>query len=338
MGDRVQDPETPPRMLLVHPDAALVHRAVRAGLDVLVLTDGNGFVGLAPERVHRAGESGGTEAGIGRLVANQGITHVLDADGSPAWRIPPGSGPVVTEAPRLLADVRAFRQALASSLRAVVREHLVPVVDEVPKAVADLGGKATIVTASGEDVVDSDASLNAWMRTRRHRPAAGPFLVEELVTGAEVVVTTLTVSGMHRVVGIVEHHRIGTRARYLYPANLPEPGAQQVRALVTGMLDTVGYEFGPAHTRVVLTAGGPRLVSAAPRFTVHGIAGLIETATGFDLATELFRALAGAPIEPPRARWYTAAEFGGTSGPADAPRVAEAVSADAVWRRLDELP
>lgn len=336
MGDRIPTPETPVRLLLLHPDTGLVHRAVRAGLDVLVLTGEDRVAGLAPERVYRPGEFGGTAAGLRHLVDHQGVTHVLEADGFPAYRIPPGAGPEVADAPRLLADVRAFRQLLASSLRAVVREHLVPVADEVPKAVADLGGAATIATASGEDVVDSGAALAAW--TRRNRTGAGPFLVEELVTGAEVVVTTLTVNGMHRVVGIVEHRRIGALTRYLYPADLDGTSAQQVRALVTGMLDTVGYEFGPAHTRVVLTAGGPRLVCAEPRFTVHGIAALIETATGFDLVTGLFRALAGALIDPPRPHWFAAVEFGGPSGSAGGHRVAEGVSAEAVWRRLGELP
>jgi hypothetical protein len=312
----VRQPTPPVRLLLVFPDASLVRAAVRTGIDVRVLACGaqrHDDFPLAQEHVFHVaecGDVGAAEAGS-HLISEHGVTHVLDAEGFPAHGGKPAGGSEAEVAPYLLADVRAVRLALSSSSRAVVREHTVADAGEVPSAVADLGGAVTISTGAEEYVVETANSLDEWVRTHPPEQFGGPFLIEELIAGTEVVVTTLTVNGMHRVIGITGRYPMTDRTEYVYPASLAEIEARRIRAAVTGMLDLVGYEFGPAQTRVALTGGGPRIVSSVPAFSVHGIAALIETATGFDVRTELFRALAGAPMEPPRPRWFAAAEVAG---------------------------
>lgn len=143
---------------------------------------------------------------------------------------------------------------------------------------------------------------------------------------ADVVVSTLTVDGMHRVVAITGREASGA---CVYPASLSEADTVRARAVVTSTLDLVGHEFGPAQTGVALGAPDPRVRWSRPCFDVGGIAGLIELATGFDLATELFRALAGAVLSPPVPRWFAASRGGA---------VVEGVSAEAVRARLAELP
>ncbi|MFD5824409.1 hypothetical protein [Lentzea sp. NPDC060358] len=156
----------------------------------------------------------------------------------------------------------------------------------------------------------------------------------------EVVATTLTVDGMHRVVGITERVEDAGARSYVFPASLPELRTVRVRAAVTSMLDLAGHEFGPAQMRVALTDPQPRVLRSRPRFDVDGIADLIEAATGFDLPTELFRALAGAPLQPPTPRWFAGARFarvpGSRTGGGDCgASFAEGVSPEVVRARLD---
>ncbi|HEY2061290.1 MAG TPA: hypothetical protein VGH57_23175 [Amycolatopsis sp.] len=327
-------------LLLVFPDPALVRKAVRAGLDVhAVLGPGDraGDFPLAEDHVLRAdGESSG-EAAIRRFVDVHQDAHVLDGAGFPLHGPSPEAGSEAARAPYVLADFAAFRHAMALD-KQPAELQTVATAEEVPAAVAGLGWQAVIRTGQDEEAVRSEADVAEWLRT--HGPGSGPFLIEQLPPGPEVVVTTLTVDGMHRVIGITERiPQAGTRS-YVYPASVPEAATAQARAAVTGMLDLVGYEFGPAQTRVVLTGREPRILRSQPCFSLDRVADLIETATGFDLRTELFRTLAGAPLQPPRPRWFAAARFsrgsGSLAGERESCVLAEGASPEAVRARLDE--
>jgi hypothetical protein len=333
MAHPAQDSPTV-RLLLVHPDPPLVRKALRAGLDVRLVLDGERRAEDFPlpgDRVIRADGSGGpaTAAVIRELVGDHRVTHVLDGDGC-SLREPLS----VAGAPH--ADL--FGRELLPNRRSAVGEHTFATVDEVRKVVGDLGWQAVIHTDRAERTVWSEAEVDDWVRAHERDP--GPFRVEKHVSDPEVVVTTLTVDGMHRVVGITEClPRAGTRS-YVYPASLAELRMVRVRAAVTSMLDLVGHEFGPAQTRVVLAGQEPRVLSSRPCFGVDRIAELIEVATGFDIATELFRALAGANLQPPRPRWFAAARHfrPADSAPCDQEVVvlAEGASSEAVRARLDE--
>lgn len=312
----VQKQDVPVKLLLVFPGTSLVRKAVRAGLDVHALIGHDRRdeeFPLAGDRLFRFGQDNGAGHGdvISRLIEEHGFTHVLDAEGLPLHGPRSAGAPEAAATPSLLADVHAFRRALSGGSRAIVRERTVTTAEKVPAAVAELGGEVVIRTGSDEQTVRTAEALDAWVRAAGSGPLPGPVVVEELVAGTEVVVTTLTVNGMHRVIGITEQYPAANGTRYVYPANLTESEAVPVRAAVTGMLDLVDYEFGPAQTRVVLTGGEPYIVQAKPCFSIYRISALLETATGFDIHTELFRALAGASIEPPRPRWFAATEFSG---------------------------
>lgn len=181
----------------------------------------------------------------------------------------------------------------------MVRTRVVATAGAVPGVVAEIGLPAVLRSGDDETVVRSGAALAEWARRHEHR--SGPFAAGEFVPGPEVVVTTLTHDGMHRVVGVTAQRAVAHGVRYLFPATVGEAEAREVRATVTAMLDLVGYEFGPAETSVVLSGRGPRIVRARPGFGSRGIARLIEVTTGFDVQTELCRALAGVPVRPPAA-------------------------------------
>ena len=138
----------------------------------------------------------------------------------------------------------------------------------------------------------------------------------------EYGVETLTAEGMHRVTGIVEtrfvgraeceaparsrsdpaggggaRQRGGDVALHTFPAPITGPEEAGIRALATGLLDLVGYEFGYAFTRLARTEQGPRVVAALPRQASWPVSRLIELTTGLVAERELMRALSGRQLE-----------------------------------------
>ncbi|PRY37530.1 hypothetical protein [Umezawaea tangerina] len=322
----------PARLLLVHPEPPLVRKALRAGLDVRVLLDEARRAEdypLPEDRVTRVCGGPETEEVVRRLVGEDRVTHVLDGEGRSLPEPLPGVGAAADE---------LFRRELFPNWRKAVGDRTFATVDEVRKVVGDLGWRAVIHTDLGEVVVWSEDDVDGWVRL--HGGRSGPFAVERLASDVEVVVSTLTVDGMHRVVGITERLPKAGVLSYAYPASLAELRTVQVRATVTSMLDLVGHEFGPALTRVAMTGPEPRVLRSRACFSVDRISDLIEVATGFDVQTELFRALAGALVQAPRPRWFAAAlVFRLPGSPVDGPGscvLAEGVSPEVALARLDE--
>ncbi|MGW2183434.1 hypothetical protein ACWCXX_36475 [Streptomyces sp. NPDC001732] len=139
----------------------------------------------------------------------------------------------------------------------------------------------------------------------------------------EYGVETLTAEGMHRVTGIVEL-RFTTRGTpcagsgpeagtgddalgtvrgdtplHTFPAPITSQEEAEIRALATGLLDLVGYEFGYAFTRIARTDQGPRVIESLPRQAGWPTSRLIELTTGLVPERELVRALSGSPLDAP---------------------------------------
>jgi cysteine synthase A len=72
----------------------------------------------------------------------------------------------------------------------------------------------------------------------------------------------------------------------------------RVAALAVELLDAVGYQCGPAHTEIILTADGPRIVESQARLGGDKIPDIIQIAQGFDIKRAMFGALAGRPPLP----------------------------------------
>jgi biotin carboxylase len=158
------------------------------------------------------------------------------------------------------------------------------------------------------------ADLDRWETAVRREGTPGPYLVEDYLTGPEFSVETLSCDGVHQVVGITAKRTTGppgfVETGHVFPAPLPEPQATAVRRATTALLDRAGYRFGPAHTEVILTPRGPRIVESQARLGGDRIPLLIATATGFDIERAVFDALAdGRPAPPPTPHRYAAIRF-----------------------------
>ncbi len=155
-------------------------------------------------------------------------------------------------------------------------------------------------------LIEQPSDVDAWIDELAACRYAGPVLVEEYLRGPEFSVETLTVHGQHHLVGITAK-RLGSAPHFVemghvHPAPLRDEDRSAIAELVVAYLDATGYRFGPAHTEVILTAAGPRIVESQARIGGDRIPLLIELAGGFDIESAVFRALAGEPAKPRAAK------------------------------------
>lgn len=139
-----------------------------------------------------------------------------------------------------------------------------------------------------EEVEEQFREIAGWTENVRHQPLRGQVLVEELLTGSEHSVETMTLgAGEHRVLGVVDKY-LGDPPWFVetghdFPSRLPEDRRQALQEAALAALDAVGFDYGPAHTEIKWTSGGPVVVEINPRMAGGLIPELIRAATGLDL-------------------------------------------------------
>jgi biotin carboxylase len=164
----------------------------------------------------------------------------------------------------------------------------------------------TLAGSRGTYLLTDPADLPAWGESLASYHYDGPLLVEEYLRGPEFSVETLTVRGVHHVVGVTRK-LLGPLPHFVETGHLfPEQDTEQSRQVATlavELLDATGYQCGPAHTEVIVTVDGPRLVESQARLGGDRIPRLAELATGFDMERGIFTALAGRTprLDPPTA-------------------------------------
>ncbi|MER5355408.1 ATP-grasp domain-containing protein [Kitasatospora sp. NPDC002551] len=122
-------------------------------------------------------------------------------------------------------------------------------------------------------------------RGQRREPAV---LLEELLTGPEVSVETVSVDGVAHVVGITDKSVGGAPAfietGHMFPAALDPAEAEAAAGTAVAALAALGLDRVVAHTEVKLTSAGPRVVEVNPRPAGNRITELVRRVTGVDLA------------------------------------------------------
>ncbi|WP_200302022.1 ATP-grasp domain-containing protein [Streptomyces adelaidensis] len=130
----------------------------------------------------------------------------------------------------------------------------------------------------------ADFPLNA--RGQRRVPAV---LLEELLTGPEVSVETVSYAGAVHVVGVTDKSIGGAPAfietGHMFPAALSAADVGAAEQTALGALTALGLTDGVvAHTEIKLTPAGPRVVEVNPRPAGNRITELVRHVTGIDLA------------------------------------------------------
>lgn len=321
------------RLLMVMPYSQFVRKAVAAGFEVWAVWDPSlreqAYLDEVAEHARELlltdfTDEAGLRALISSTVRAHGIGTVLHLGAEQS--MPPvlaeaeklGVSPNPAEAVHRLNDKAAMRSLLAEHGLSYVRSLEVPTADAVGAAVARLPSPVVVkpVRSSGSrgiGLIRDAADLQGWSRRVEQARLAGPFIVEEYLQGTEFSVETISQGGEHHVIGITAKRTTGApgfvEVSHVHPAPLGRLEQSAIEAVVTGLLDLAGYRFGPAHTEVILTADGPRIVESQARLGGDRIPLLIETATGYDIEAAVFAALAGRPVRPPAPHRSAAVDF-----------------------------
>lgn len=210
---------------------------------------------------------------------------------------------VVTLVNDKLAMRRLLRERGISTVRFAEAGHWSEVAGLLADFELPVVLKPTSLSGSrGAYLLTDPADLPEWGESLAGFEYEGPLLVEEYLRGPEFSVETITVDGVHHVIGVTRK-LLGPLPRFVEMGHLfPEPDSDQTRqvaALAVALLDAAGYRCGPAHTEVIVTADGPRIVESQARLGGDKLPVIIQLATGIDLEREVFAALAGrAPAAP----------------------------------------
>lgn len=133
------------------------------------------------------------------------------------------------------------------------------------------------VNSAGTDgcrvCVDRDAALAAFRAVAQKRNLMGEtnraVMVQEYLTGTQYIVNTVSMAGRHLLTELYTERidRIDDVPVLRHLLSLPaaEGGERELVAYVLDCLDALGVREGAAHTEVMLTAAGPRLVEVNSR-------------------------------------------------------------------------
>jgi biotin carboxylase len=132
-------------------------------------------------------------------------------------------------------------------------------------------------------------------------------IAEEMLSGPEISVETLTVAGRHQILMVtdkdVDDHFV--ELGHTMPSRLPDEVLSDVRAVVRAFLDAMGVEEGPTHTELKITERGPLVVESHDRIGGDRIRVLLELSLGIDvpaLTVANALGLAGPLLLPPQPR------------------------------------
>ncbi|MFJ9810789.1 ATP-grasp domain-containing protein [Streptomyces sp. NPDC101158] len=321
------------RLLMVMPYSQFVRKAAEAGFEVWAIWDPTlrerTYLDEVAEHARQLlltdfSDEAGLRALIARTVRAHDIGTVLHLgaeESMPAAVAEAealGVSPNPASAVTVLNDKVAMRALLAEHGLSQVRsesaantEEAVAVARTLPLPVVVKPARAS--GSRGVALIHDAADLQEWTDRVTAADLAGPFVVEEYLRGPEYSVETLTVDGFHHVIGITAKTTTGApffvETSHVHPAPLGDEERSAIHAVVIGLLDIAGYRFGPAHTEVILTAHGPRIVESQTRLGGDRIPLLIETASDFDIEAAIFQTLAGTTVEAPRPRHTASVGF-----------------------------
>ncbi|MFJ2782329.1 ATP-grasp domain-containing protein [Kitasatospora sp. NPDC087315] len=131
-------------------------------------------------------------------------------------------------------------------------------------------------------------ALEAFPVNARGQRRAPVALLEELLTGPEVSVETVSADGATHVVGVTDKSVGGAPAfietGHMFPAALDPADAGAAARTAVAALAALGLDQVVAHTEIKLTPAGPRVVEVNPRPAGNRITELVRRVTGIDLA------------------------------------------------------
>lgn len=112
------------------------------------------------------------------------------------------------------------------------------------------------------------------------------IIVEQFLVGPEFSIETYSEKGKHRIITITEKFKDDisfVELGHLIPARIPKgQSADVIKQYIKDFLTAINVQTGPAHTEVILTKDGPKLIETQLRLGGDMIPRLMQLATGID--------------------------------------------------------
>jgi cysteine synthase/biotin carboxylase len=297
--------------------------AARLGLDPVLLTkDSSRYTGLTETgcRVAVCDTDDGSslqiavrELSAGRIVV--GVTTTSEFYVKPCATLAaalglPGNLP---EAVAICRDKSRTRAALVQA-PGLLQPRFVAVSDvaAVPDAVAQVGLPCVVkpVDETGshnvlwcDDLQQASAhaaTVLAVTHNVREQSALRIALVEQYLVGPEYSVEMFCSGGEAACIGITQRTvsplPFFVETGHLFPAAVCSDVADEIADVARRALAATGFERGPAHVELKLTARGPVVVEINARLAGGMIPELVRLATGIDLLEQQVREAAGRPV------------------------------------------
>lgn len=141
--------------------------------------------------------------------------------------------------------------------------------------------------ADENGLAEAYKALDDFPVNARGQHRAPVVLLEELLTGPEVSVETVSGAGTHHVVGITDKSLGGAPAfietGHMFPAAVDPATARAAAGTALAALRALGLDQVVTHTEIKLTGSGPRVVEVNPRPAGNRITELVRYVTGIDL-------------------------------------------------------
>lgn len=116
----------------------------------------------------------------------------------------------------------------------------------------------------------------------------GDIVVEEYMSGKEVSVETLSINGITHVIQITD--KITTGAPYFVemghtqPTSFDEIMVKRIKKIAVDAVNAIGIKDGPAHTEIMVTENGPKIVELGARLGGDCITShLVPLSTGVNM-------------------------------------------------------
>ncbi|MER5464337.1 ATP-grasp domain-containing protein [Streptomyces sp. NPDC002668] len=182
-----------------------------------------------------------------------------------------------------------------------VQARLMHTPGDVDAFVARVGLPVVLKPRDGsgsEDIAvvrDTDGIRAARQRVRA-RPEA--LLAEEFLSGPEFSIETFTHGGRHKLLAVTEKFTGDNAVEigHVIPARISADDRTALEETTCRFLDAVGLTEGPAHTEIILTASGPRVVESHNRPGGDGIVDLVRHVHGVDIRDLLAAQTAGVAL------------------------------------------
>ncbi len=122
----------------------------------------------------------------------------------------------------------------------------------------------------------------------------GEVIIEEFLSGKEYSVESISNKGSVKVIAITEKYTSGTpnfiETGHNIVNDMPNNIVKEIEKYVIEVLKELKVNVGPAHTEVILTKEGPRIVEVGPRLGGDYITSdLVPLSTGYNMVKDSIR-------------------------------------------------